>query len=433
MSRFFGLIGILVILSIAYAMSNNRKAINLRVVLVGLALQWGFAFFILKFPLGKEIFHFLGQLISKLLSFSNKGAEFVFGVLAIPSTIEKVFGAGTGFIFAFSVVPTIIFVCAVVGILYHLGVMQKVVAVMGKAFAKLMDVSGAEALSNAASVFIGQVEAQIMIQPYIAGMTMSELLASMAGSMACIAGGIMAVYIALGIQAEYLLAASLMAIPGAFVISKIVWPETKEPQTRGAVKIEVTKKDTNLIDATAHGCISGVKVAVNVIAMLIGFLAVLAMCDWFIGKIGLWLAWTGVDLSTIGLNLKSLSLGSLLGVIFAPMAYVMGVPSHDILSVGSLMGTKFVLNEFVAYLQLSDIIHPHVHHAITTLAPKSITIVTFALCGFANFSSVAMQIGGIGALAPSRKHDLAKLGMKALLCGTFASYMSATIAGIILG
>ena len=431
MNRFFGLIGIAVILAIAYAMSNNRKAISLRIVLVGLTLQWAFAVFILKVPLGQKIFHAIGAFITMLLGFSSKGAEFVFGVFAQPAALEKIFGVGTGFIFAFSVAPTIIFMCALIGILYHVGIMQRVVAFMAKVFAKLMNVSGSEALSNTASIFVGQIEAQIMIQPYVSGMTMSELLASMSGSMACIAGGIMAVYIALGIHAEYLLAASLMSVPGAFVIAKIVWPETEPSQTKGMVTLEVRKQNVNLIDAAAHGCASGVRVAVNVVAMLIGFLALVALLDWFIGILGSWIALTGWDWTIVGLNLKALKLSSVLGAIFAPLAFLMGVPAHDVLQVGSLLGTKLVLNEFVAYLQLADIVHG-VNHAVT-LAPKSVTIATFALCGFANFSSIAMQIGGIGALAPSRKHDLATLGIKALICGTMASYVSATVAGIILG
>lgn len=429
MSRFTGFIGIFIILSLAYMMSNNRKAIDLKLVLVGLAMQWLFAFFILEVPFGKDIFHAVGGFFNLLLSFSSQGAEFVFGVLAKSEVMGKVFGTGSGFIFLFSVMPTIIFICALVGMLYHLGIMQKVVSFMAKLFTKLMDVSGAEALSNTASIFVGQVEAQIMIRPYVAGMTMSELLASMSGSMACISGGMMAIYIALGMKAEYLMAASLMAIPGSFVISKIVWPETEEPQTRGTFKLEVVKRDTNLIDAAAHGCIDGLHIVGNIIAMLMGFLALIALCNWFVGIIGGWLSLTGLNLSFIGLNLKALSLNSILGVIFAPIALAMGVPSHDIVQIGNLMGTKFVLNEVVSYLQLSDILHGH---TTIHLAQKSITIVTFALCGFANLASVAMQIGGIGAIAPSRKHDLAKLGIKALICGTLASYMSAAIAGIIL-
>jgi CNT family concentrative nucleoside transporter len=436
LDRFTGIIGILVILGIAYALSNNRKAINPRVVIVGLLLQWGLALFILKSQPGQELFARLGMFISMLLDFSDKGAEFVFGVLAKPHFIAEVMGPENGMIFAFKIAPTIIFVCALVNILYYLGIMQRVVAVVAKVVFKLMGVSGSEALSNAASIFVGQVEAQIMIRPYVPGMTMSELLASMAGSMACIAGGVMAVYISMGIPAQYLLAASLMAAPGALVIAKIVWPETEESETKGEVKIHIERKECNLIDAAAHGCSDGMRIAINVIAMLIGFLAIIAMIDWVLGVTGDVLANTGLNLmfdvngAKMGLDLHHLTLDKLLGVIFAPMALVMGVPFNDIFTVGGLMGTKMVATEFVAYLQLSSIIAGTTD---TFLTHKSVVISTFALCGFANFGSIAIQIGGIGELAPSRRRDLAMLGVKALICGTMASYMSATIAGILTG
>lgn len=428
MDRFIGIIGIIVILAIAYAMSNNRQAISRRVVIVGLLLQWALALFILKSELGQWIFKELGSFIAMLLNFSDQGAQFVFGVLAKPEILANAVGPANQMIFAFKIAPTIVFVCALVSILYYLGIMQKFVAVVAKVVLKLMGVSGAEALSNAASIFVGQVEAQIMIRPYVSGMTMSELLASMSGSMACIAGGVMAVYIGMGVRPEYLLAASLMAAPGALVISKIVYPETEESQTKGVIKIEVEKTDCNIIDAAAHGCSDGMRVAINVVAMLIGFLAIIALIDWFLGIIGINLDHLGLDLSLIGINLKHLTISNILGVLFSPMAYIMGVPGNEILTVGSLMGTKVVATEFIAYTQLSDIIHGVSN---VTLSHKSETIVTFALCGFANFASVAIQLGGIGELAPERKHDLAKLGIKALICGTLASYMSATIAGII--
>jgi len=430
LERFMGLIGIAVILGIAYALSNNRKAINPRLVIVGLILQWCLALFILKSYIGQWLFLKLGQFISMLLNFSDQGAEFVFGVLAKPQFLAEVFGPDNGLIFAFKIAPTIIFVCSLVNILYYLGIMQRVVAVVAKIVFKLMGVSGSEALSNAASIFVGQVEAQIMIRPYVPGMTMSELLASMSGSMACIAGGVMAVYISMGIPAEYLLAASLMAAPGALVISKIVYPETKESETKGEVKIHVEKSGSNIIDAAAHGCSDGMRIAINVIAMLIGFLAIIAMIDWALGLVGSGLAGMGLNLTAIGLDLNNLKLDKLLGVIFAPMAFVMGVPQGDILAVAGLMGTKMVATEFVAYLQLSSILEGT---ADIVLSHKAIVIATFALCGFANFGSIAIQIGGIGEIAPSRKRDLAILGIRALICGTLASYMSATIAGILTG
>ncbi|MEW5820632.1 MAG: nucleoside transporter C-terminal domain-containing protein, partial [Cyanobacteriota bacterium] len=411
MERFVGIIGILIILCIAYAMSNNRKAIDKRLVIVGLLLQWCIAIFILKVEIGRQIFKALGDFISMLLAFSDQGAQFVFGVLAKPEYLSEVFGPNNQLIFAFKIAPTIIFVCSLVSILYYLGIMQKVVSVVAKIVFKLMNVSGAEALSNAASVFVGQVEAQIMIRPYVPGMTMSELLASMSGSMACIAGGVMAVYIAIGIPANYLLTASLMAIPGALVISKIVWPETEASETKGEVKLVVEKTDVNIVDAAAHGCSDGMKIAINVIAMLIGFLAIIAMIDWFLGQIGDGLAAFGLNAMPNILNLNNLTLSSILGVIFAPMAIVMGVPFSEAIHVGGLMGTKIIATEFVAYLELAPILKGI---GAYTLSQKSLVISTFALCGFANIASVAMQIGGIGELAPTRKRDLARLGIKAL-------------------
>jgi CNT family concentrative nucleoside transporter len=287
-----------------------------------------------------------------------------------------------------------------------------------------MGVSGSEALSNVASAFVGQVEAQIMIKPYLKGMTMSELLASMTGSMACIAGGVMAVYIAMGVQAEYLIAASLMAAPAALVISKIVWPETEISETKGTVSLEIKKTNANLVDAISHGASDGLKVGLNVVAMLIGFIAIIALVDFVLGKIGLGLSSLGMSLSFIGINLQTLSLNQILGTVFSVFAYAMGVPGKDIQVAGSLMGTKMVINEFVAYLDLAKIKE--------TLDPKTILITSFALCGFANFSSIAIQVGGIGELSPERRTDLAKLGMRALICGTLASYLSATIAGILM-
>ena len=336
------------------------------------------------------------------------------------------FGAGHDFIFFFKIIPTIIFVAVLVSIAYYAGIMQRIVAVIARFVHWLMGVSGSEALSNVASAFVGQVEAQIMIKPYLQGMTNSELLASMAGSMACIAGGVMAVYIALGVPAEYLLAASIMAAPGALVISKIVFPETEQSETKGTVKLEVQKTSSNLVDAISHGASDGLKVGLNVIAMLIGFIALIAMADAVLGFAGRNIyQYTGLNLDMIGIDFRTLSLKTILGAIFSIFAWAMGIPGQDIYTAGSLMGTKMVVNEFVAYLDLSSLLKSG------TLNPKTITIVSFALCGFANFSSIAIQVGGIGELAPSRRTDIAKLGFKALICGTLASYLSATIAGIL--
>lgn len=424
MERFTGLIGVVLIFGIAFLMSNNRKAINYRLVLSGLAIQLSLAVFILKVPIGKTIFSWLGAAVTKILNFSQAGAAFVFGPLVNTANMNKAFGSGNEFIFFFNIIPTIIFVAVLVSVAYYLGIMQRVVKFIAYIVYKLMGVSGSEALSNVASAFVGQVEAQIMIKPYLKGMTMSELLASMTGSMACIAGGVMAVYIALGVPAEYLIAASLMAAPAALVISKIVWPETEISETKGRVSLEIKKTNANLVDAISHGASDGLKVGLNVIAMLIGFIAIIALIDFVLGKIGYGLSSLGMSLSFIGINLQTLSLNQILGSLFSIFAYAMGVPGKDVQVAGSLMGTKMVINEFVAYLDLAKI--------KATLDAKTILITSFALCGFANFSSIAIQVGGIGELAPERRTDLAMLGMRALICGTLASYLSATIAGILV-
>lgn len=425
MGRFTGVLGIIILLGLAFLWSNNRKKINYRVVITGLILQLLLAIFILKVPLGQKIFYWLGQGINKLLDFSREGALFVFGDLMKISDIlpPGVVSAG---VFLFVLLPTIIFVCVLVAMAYHVGLMQRVVAVIARFVHWAMRVSGSEALSNVSSAFVGQVEAQIMIRPYLSGMTMSELLASMTGSMACIAGGVMAVYISMGVPASYLLAASLMAAPGALVISKIVFPETQESETKGKVKLEVKTEYTNIMDAISHGATDGMKISINVVAMLIGVIALIALVDALLGYFGLFLGWTGISLDAIGLNVENLKLKDLVGAFFRLFAIVMGVPPSESMQVGSLMGTKMVINEFVAYSDLSPMIQNEL------LSAKSIVIASFALCGFANFSSIAIQIGGIGTLVPHRKADLARLGFKAMICGTMASYISASIAGILL-
>ena len=410
MDRFFGIIGIICFLGIAYLLSNNRKAINYRLVGVGLLLQVTLALFILKTEIGKILFGWIASFISKILDFSDEGAKFVFGVLVNKEVLSQTLGPANAFIFFFKIIPTIIFVAVLVNISYHLGIMQRIVMFFAWIVNKLMGASGSEALSNVGSIFVGQVEAQIMIKPYVHGMTRSELLASMSGSMACIAGGVMAVYISMGVPAQYLLAASLMAAPGALVISKIVYPETEESQTKGHVTLEIEKSHANLMDAISHGASDGLRISLNVIAMLLGFIALIAMVDAGLSFIG--------NLVGIPLNLTVI-----LGTLFSGFAYVMGVPLQDIQIAGALMGKKMVINEFVAYSELVPI--------MKNLNPKTVVITSFALCGFANFSSIAIQVGGIGEIAPSRRADLAALGFKAMICGTLASYMSATIAGIL--
>lgn len=428
MDRFFGIFGIIAILGIAFLMSNNKKAINWRTVISGLIIQLMVALFVLKTPLGHHMFASIGSFITKILEFADKGGSFVFGGLVNTEVLNKAFGPENSFLFAFKVAPTIIFVAALVSMAYHVGLMQRIVAIVAKIVYKIMGVSGAEAISNVSSAFVGQVEAQILIKPYVSGMTKSELLASMTGSMACIAGGVMAVYISMGIPAEYLLAASTMAAPGALVISKIVFPETQESETKDEIKLEIKKTNANLIDALAHGASEGMRISINVVAMLIGFIALVHMIDALLGYVGTVSANIGLSLGFVGIDLHHLSLSVILGKIFSIFAWLMGVPWHEAADVGSLMGTKMVLNEFVAYLNLSPIIKGT---SEIILSPKSIVIASFALCGFANFGSVAIQVGGIGELAPNRRADLAKLGIKALICGTMASYLSATIAGIL--
>lgn len=417
MERFQGLFGIILILGIAWLVSNNRKKINYRLVASGLALQLVMAFLILKVPPVKSFFQWIGNIITHIEAFAKQGAAFVYGPLMAqgPAGTAVPYSTPGIFVFGFSVLATIILVCVLVAIFYHFGIMQRIVAIIARAMKKIMQVSGAESLSNVASAFVGQVEAQVMIRPYLQTMTMSELLASMSGSLACIAGGILVVYVSFGAKAEYLLAASIMAAPGALVISKIVWPETEESQTMGTVKLEVKSQYRNIIDAITHGSSDGMKISVNVIAMLIGFIGLITLLNFILGKIG----------GLMHLDFP-LTLDWIFGKIFYPMAWSMGVPTQDVNTAATLMGQKLTINEFVAFDNMT-------HHGITPITEKGLLITSIAICGFANFSSVGMQIGGIGALVPERRADLARLGMKALLCGTLASYLSATLAGILMG
>ena len=421
MERFTGLIGMIVILGIAYLLSNNRKAINLRLVFSGIALQIVIAVLVLKIPPVTAFFQQLGHGMEKIEQFARKGAEFVYGGVAVQQFNGSVasFMSG-GFVFAFNITATIILVCVLVAILYHIGFMQRVVASVAKAMNFIMRVSGAEALSNVASAFVGQVEAQVMIRPYLPTMTKSEILASMSGSLACIAGGILVVYANMGAQAGMdlapkLITASLMAAPGALVIAKILFPETEASQTMGKVTLEVKSQYSNTIDAITHGAGDGFKIAMNVIAMLIGFIALIALVDWSLLKIG-HLFSANVDLS----------LNFIFSKLFYPMAWAMGIPNVDVQNAATLLGQKLTINEFVAFKSLTSKVIPIV-------TEKGLLIVSIAICGFANFSSVGMLIGGIGELAPTRRKDLAELGLKALLAGTLASYLSASIAGILIG
>ncbi len=416
MERFHGLIGIVVILGIAFLFSNNKKRINYRLVVSGLILQTIIAVAILKITPVKNFFQWLGNIMTHIEAFAHEGAGFVYGGLMTDNHAGGAIAYNQQgvFVFGFSVLATIILVCVLVAIFYHFGIMQRIVSLIAKAMNFVMRVSGAEALSNVASAFVGQVEAQVMIRPYLSTMTMSELLASMSGSLACIAGGILVIYVSFGAKAEYLLAASIMAAPGALVISKIVFPETEESQTMGNVKLEVKTPYKNMIDAISHGASDGMKISVNGIAMLIGFISLIALVNYLLGKFG---AVTNLPFV--------LSLDWIFGKMFYPIAWCMGVPNQDVNTVATLMGQKLSINEFVAFFNMTK-------NGLTPVTDKGLLIASIAICGFANFSSVGMQIGGIGELAPERRGDLAKLGMKALLCGTLASYLSATIAGILM-
>jgi CNT family concentrative nucleoside transporter len=420
MGRFQGIFGIILILGLAYLFSNNRKKINFRLVVSGISLQILIALLIFKVGPVFWFFQQLGKAMGKLEQFAREGAAFVYGGIAVeyaPGTIGNYVGGG--FVFTFNITAAIILVCSLVAIMYHFGIMQRIVAVIARAMNIIMRVSGAEALSNVASAFVGQIEAQVMIRPYLNTMTKSELLASMSGSLACIAGGILVVYSNMGAAAGMelapkLITASLMAAPGALVIAKIVFPETEKSQTMDRVKLEVKSDYVNVIDAITHGASDGFKIAMNVIAMIIGFIALIAFLDWGLMKIG--------HIFNPDFNL---SLNWIFAKLFYPVAWAMGVPAQDVNSVATLLGQKLTINEFVAFKHLTD-------KTVPILTEKGLLIVSIAICGFANFSSVGMQIGGIGVLAPERRADLASLGLKALFCGTLASYLSATIAGILI-
>jgi CNT family concentrative nucleoside transporter len=436
-----GLIGIVAILSIAFAFSKNKKNIDWQMVATGLGIQFVLAVFILKgrtmaefwAPLGwpKEFFSWISSFFVIVLNFTTKGAVFLFGDLAKSPGMEDSLGA----FFAFQVLPTIIFFASLTAILYHYGILQWVVKWMAIGMQKLMGTSGAESLNVVSNIFVGQTEAPLVIEPYIKNMTPSELLAVMVGGMATIAGGVMAAYVQMlgfsysqahGVPldigrllfAEQLLGASLMAAPAALIIAKILFPETEEPVTKGSVKMNVESEDANGIDAAARGAGTGLKLAANVGAMLLAFIALLAMGNYFLEAFG---DLTGINQLIAG----DLRIEKLLGWILAPVAFIIGIPWTDAVSMGSLLGTKVVLNEFVAYLQLADLV------GNSALSPKTITMATFALCGFANFSSIAIQIGGIGSLAPERKSELAKFGLYAVLGGTLANLMTATFAGML--
>jgi CNT family concentrative nucleoside transporter len=409
MGRLTGILGLLTMLGLAYAFSTNRRAIQLKTVAWGLGLQFAFAVCVLRIDAGRRIFQKAGDLVSRLLSYSYVGSQFVFGDLGKQ-------GSHLGFYFAFQVLPTIIFICAFFAMLYHFGVMQVIIKIAAWVMTRVMGASGAESLNIAASIFMGQTEAPVTIRPFLPDLTRSELMTVMTSGMAHVSGGIMAAYIAFGIEPKHLLSAVIMTAPGTLLMAKMLVPETEHPRTAGRVVMpeaeDQAEKEENLLGAVARGTTDGLHMALNIAAMLIAFLALIALADGIMGGIHHWVAWFPE------------SLEKTFGVVFAPVAWVIGVPWRDCGVIGTLLGTRMVLNELVAFSMLGPM--------KASLDPRSFTIATFALCGFANLSSIGIQIGGIGALAPNKKGELARLGIRAMLAGTMANLMSASIAGMLL-
>ena len=405
MDRFTGIIGAVVLLAIAYGMSNNRSAISKRTVLWGLGLQLFFALFILKTPIGQPFFSAVDRIFLKLLSFSDAGSDFLFK------------SYGTGVVegplmnFAFRILPTIIFFSSLMALLYHFGIMQRAIRWIAVTVQKTMGTSGSETLSVTANIFVGQTESPLMVRPFINQMTMSELMAVMTGGFATVAGGVMAIYVAMlsnipGI-AGHLMAASIMSAPAALVMAKIIFPETEESETLGDLRIEVERPDDNAMEALSRGATDGVKLAVNVGAMLVAFVAFIAMVNGILGFV-------------------DLTIQQILGWLFQPLAWAMGAPWSEAGILGQLMGEKIVLTELIAYADLSQL------QAENAISDRTAIIASYALCGFSNFASIGIQLGGIGGIAPSRRKDLAKIGMKAMIAGALASWLTATLAGIIV-
>ncbi len=435
--RLISFLGIFGIIGIAFLFSNNKRKVNWQTVFWGITLQIIFALLILKTRPGIVFFDYLRIAVNKLLSFTDIGASFLFGNLYngtadIAKTIGQsgplqLFNSQTGkfvdlgIVFAIHILPTIIFFSAFMSILYHLGVMQRVVEYLAKIMTKFMKTSGAESLSAASNIFVGQTEAPLVVKPFVKTMTMSELMAVMTGGFATIAGGVLAAYVKFGVDAGHLMAASVMSAPAALVMAKIFFPETEKPLTMGVVKINTEKTTSNVIDAAAAGAKDGLGLALNVGGMLIAFIAIIAMINYLLG------------LTDDILNLITfyqfhfnfdLNLTKIFSIIFTPFAFLMGTPFHDIPNVATLLGTKVTINELVAYVDLVSLKN--------TLSPRAFTIATYALCGFANFSSIAIQIGGLSGIAPTRRSDLAKLGLRAMFAGALASWLTATIAGLLL-
>jgi CNT family concentrative nucleoside transporter len=417
LDRFTGILGILAVLLAAWLGSTDRRRIRWRTVAWGLSLQVIFAFFVLRFTFGQQAMAWAGVVVGQMLSATVAGTRVLFGELGLPNSgaFGKLIAPSSGSIFAFQVLPTIIFISAFFALLYHIGLMQIIIRGLAWVMLKTMRISGAESMNVAASIFMGQTEAPLTIRPFLSKATRSELMTIMTSGMAHVSGGIMAMYISQGVEAKHLLAAVIMTSPGTIVMAKMLVPETEIPATEGRVVIpkDELHQDENLIGAIARGTIDGGKLAMNVAIMLISFLALVALLDML-------LAWAHGGLPWI-----PASLGQILGFVFAPVAWLIGVPWHDCGAIGNLLGTRMALNEVIAYIALGA--------QRATLSPRSFTIATFALCGFANLGSIGMQIGGIGALVPERRNDLAKLGVRAMLAGTMANLISASIAGMFLG
>lgn len=423
MQRFTGVLGLLAMVGLAYVFSTARKSIKLKTVLWGLGLQIAFAVFVLRVSAGRDLFQWAGQKVNALLEFAFYGSQFVFGELGLPSaaTVNFPTGSPEHFVFAFQVLPTIIFIAAFFALLYHIGVMQLVIRGAAWIMTRVMGASGAESLNVAASIFMGQTEAPLTIRPFLNKLTKSELMVVMTSGMAHVSGGIMAAYIAFGIKAEHLLTAVIMTAPGTLLMAKMLVPETEQPLTAGRVEMPEMEKESNFLGAISRGTIDGLYLALNVGAMLISFIALLYLVNalmggahnWFAVHPHLHLAWFPASLQEV------------FGWVFAPVAWIIGIPWKECLSMGNLLGTRMVINEVIAFQQLGQYISSGVFD------PRAARIATFALCGFANFSSIGIQIGGIGALAPEQRGQLAKFGIRAMLAGTMANLMSASIVGIL--
>ena len=416
MSLFMSLVGMVVLLGIAVLLSSNRKAINIRTVGGAFAIQFFLGAFILYVPWGQELLRDFSDAVSNVINYGNNGTDFMFGGL-VSGKMFEVFGGG-GFIFAFRVLPTLIFFSALISVLYYLGIMQWVIRILGGALQKALGTSRAESMSAAANIFVGQTEAPLVVRPFVPKMTQSELFAVMCGGLASIAGGVLAGYASMGVPIEYLVAASFMAAPGGLLFAKIIMPETDKPidQIEGIEAAEADKP-ANVIDAAAGGASAGLQLALNVGAMLIAFIGLIALINGMLGGIGSWF------------DMPELTLEMILGLIFGPLAFLLGVPWEEATIAGEFIGLKTVANEFVAYSQFA----PYLSEAApVVLTEKTEAIISFALCGFANLSSIAILLGGLGGLAPSRRGDIARMGIKAVIAGTLSNLMAATIAGLFL-